>query len=121
MGPYLQLVEYATPRQPVTNRGPVVPGRPPADPRTVAFMRLTKLEHACLILEKDGRKLVVDPGSFTSPLVDLHDVDFVDSAGLGFLIGLSRQVRPHRLRLEGLHGTARQMLVVMGAHHVLDL
>ncbi len=54
-------------------------------------------------------------------VVDLHDVDFVDSAGLGFLIGLSRQVRPHRLRLEGLHGTARQMLVVMGAHHVLDL
>lgn len=40
-------------------------------------MRLTKLEHACLILEKDGRKLVVDPGSFTSPLVDLHDVDAV--------------------------------------------
>lgn len=54
-------------------------------------------------------------------VVDLHAVDFVDSAGLGFLIGLSRQVRPHRLRLEGLHGTARQMLVVMGAHHVLDL
>jgi L-ascorbate metabolism protein UlaG (beta-lactamase superfamily) len=40
-------------------------------------MRLTKLEHACLILEKDGRKLVVDPGSFTSPLIDLHDVDAV--------------------------------------------
>ncbi|PWJ47853.1 anti-anti-sigma factor [Quadrisphaera granulorum] len=54
-------------------------------------------------------------------VVDLHDVEFVDSAGLGFLIGLSRQVRPYRLRLEGLHGTARQMLVVMGAHHVLDL
>ncbi|VXB22083.1 MULTISPECIES: MBL fold metallo-hydrolase [Frigoribacterium] len=40
-------------------------------------MRLTKLEHACLILEKDGRKLVVDPGSFTAPLIDLHDVDAV--------------------------------------------
>ncbi len=40
-------------------------------------MRLTKLEHACLILEKDGHKLVVDPGSFTAPLVDLHDVDAV--------------------------------------------
>lgn len=45
--------------------------------RTVGPMRLTKLEHACLVLEKDGRKLVVDPGSFTSPLVDLHDVDAV--------------------------------------------
>jgi L-ascorbate metabolism protein UlaG (beta-lactamase superfamily) len=40
-------------------------------------MRLTKLEHACLVVEKDGRKLVVDPGSFTTPLVDLHDVDAV--------------------------------------------
>jgi len=40
-------------------------------------MRLTKLEHACLIVEKDGRKLVVDPGSFTTPLIDLHDVDAV--------------------------------------------
>lgn len=40
-------------------------------------MRLTKLEHACLILEKNGRKLVVDPGSFTAPLIDLHDVDAV--------------------------------------------
>lgn len=40
-------------------------------------MRLTKLEHACLVVEKDGRKLVVDPGSFTAPLVDLHDVDAI--------------------------------------------
>ncbi|WP_209560471.1 MBL fold metallo-hydrolase [Frigoribacterium sp. PvP032] len=40
-------------------------------------MRLTKLEHACLVVEKDGRKLVIDPGSFTAPLVDLHDVDAV--------------------------------------------
>lgn len=40
-------------------------------------MRLTKLEHACLIIEKDGRRLVVDPGSFTSPLMDLQDVDAI--------------------------------------------
>lgn len=40
-------------------------------------MRLTKLEHACLVVEKDGRRLVVDPGSFTSPLMDLHDVDAI--------------------------------------------
>ncbi|WP_343861781.1 MBL fold metallo-hydrolase, partial [Frigoribacterium faeni] len=45
--------------------------------RTVGVMRLTKLEHACLIIEKDGRRLVVDPGSFTSPLMDLQDVDAI--------------------------------------------
>ena len=40
-------------------------------------MRLTKLEHAALIIEKDGRRLVVDPGAFTTPQVDLHDVDAI--------------------------------------------
>jgi len=30
-------------------------------------MRLTKLGHACVRLEKDGRTLVLDPGSFTEP------------------------------------------------------
>ncbi|RFA08507.1 MBL fold metallo-hydrolase [Subtercola boreus] len=33
-------------------------------------MRLTKLEHATLVLEKSGRRLVVDPGGFTAPLAD---------------------------------------------------
>ncbi|MBC7441623.1 MAG: MBL fold metallo-hydrolase [Ramlibacter sp.] len=31
-------------------------------------MKLTKLEHAALIVEKAGHKLFIDPGSFTSPL-----------------------------------------------------
>ncbi|GMA27858.1 MBL fold metallo-hydrolase [Arenivirga flava] len=30
-------------------------------------MRVTKREHACQILEKDGRRLVIDPGTFTAP------------------------------------------------------
>jgi L-ascorbate metabolism protein UlaG (beta-lactamase superfamily) len=33
-------------------------------------MKLTKLEHAALILELHGRKLFIDPGSFTTPLSD---------------------------------------------------
>ena len=33
-------------------------------------MRLTKFEHAALLLEESGKKLFVDPGSFTSPLTD---------------------------------------------------
>jgi L-ascorbate metabolism protein UlaG (beta-lactamase superfamily) len=33
-------------------------------------MRLTKFEHAALLLENSGRKLFVDPGSFTTPLTE---------------------------------------------------
>ena len=33
-------------------------------------MRLTKFEHAALLLEDSGKKLFVDPGNFTSPLTD---------------------------------------------------
>lgn len=37
-------------------------------------MKLTKYEHSCLILEKAGSTLVIDPGSFTMPLSDLANV-----------------------------------------------
>jgi len=37
-------------------------------------MRLTKLEHACLVLEEAGKTLIVDPGSFTTPLLGMNDV-----------------------------------------------
>jgi len=33
-------------------------------------MRLTKFEHAAFLLEQDGIKLFVDPGSFTAPIAD---------------------------------------------------
>ncbi|HEY5224261.1 MAG TPA: MBL fold metallo-hydrolase [Microbacteriaceae bacterium] len=33
-------------------------------------MRLTKFEHAALLLEESGKKLFVDPGSFTTALTD---------------------------------------------------
>jgi L-ascorbate metabolism protein UlaG (beta-lactamase superfamily) len=35
-------------------------------------MRITKHEHACLRLEAEGKQLIIDPGSFTLPLSDLH-------------------------------------------------
>jgi L-ascorbate metabolism protein UlaG (beta-lactamase superfamily) len=35
------------------------------------FMRLTKHEHAALVLVESGHSLVIDPGSFTSPIEDL--------------------------------------------------
>ena len=37
-------------------------------------MRVTKHEHACLRLERDGKTLVVDPGSFTLPLQEVKDL-----------------------------------------------
>ncbi|MFZ4896142.1 MBL fold metallo-hydrolase [Plantibacter sp. Mn2098] len=33
-------------------------------------MKLTKLEHAALVLEESGKKLYIDPGSFTTPITD---------------------------------------------------
>lgn len=37
-------------------------------------MKLTKYEHACFTVEKDGKLLVVDPGGFTRDLPDLNNV-----------------------------------------------
>lgn len=59
-------------------------------------MRLTKYEHACFTLEKDGKLLVVDPGTFTTDLPALENVvaivvthehsDHFDPTALGALI-----------------------------------
>ncbi|RIX28671.1 MBL fold metallo-hydrolase [Amnibacterium setariae] len=40
-------------------------------------MRITKLEHAALILEEAGRRLVVDPGGLTNPILGVDSVDAV--------------------------------------------
>lgn len=37
-------------------------------------MRVTKFEHAALRVDHLGQTLVIDPGSFTTPLDDLHDL-----------------------------------------------
>ena len=37
-------------------------------------MKLTKYEHACVVLEDGGKKLVIDPGMFTQSLTDLTNV-----------------------------------------------
>jgi L-ascorbate metabolism protein UlaG (beta-lactamase superfamily) len=37
-------------------------------------MQITKLEHACLILEENGQRVVIDPGAYTRPLQALTDV-----------------------------------------------
>ncbi|GAA4664889.1 MBL fold metallo-hydrolase [Frondihabitans cladoniiphilus] len=40
-------------------------------------MKVTKYEHAALVVEESGRRLVVDPGSFTRSLGDIADVDAI--------------------------------------------
>lgn len=40
-------------------------------------MRITKHEHAALRIDSEGRTLLIDPGSFTSALEDLHDLDAI--------------------------------------------
>ena len=37
-------------------------------------MKLTKYEHSCLVLDKNGSTLIIDPGSFTLPLTDIMGV-----------------------------------------------
>lgn len=37
-------------------------------------MRVTKHEHAALLVEDAGKALIIDPGSFTSPFTELQDV-----------------------------------------------
>jgi L-ascorbate metabolism protein UlaG (beta-lactamase superfamily) len=37
-------------------------------------MKVTKQEHACLIVESAGAQLIIDPGSFTTLLVGMSDV-----------------------------------------------
>lgn len=40
-------------------------------------MRVTKYEHAALVVDEAGRRLIIDPGSFTRSLADTTDVDAV--------------------------------------------
>ena len=37
-------------------------------------MKLTKYEHSCLVIAKGDATLVIDPGSFTTPLTDIENV-----------------------------------------------
>lgn len=37
-------------------------------------MRITKYEHACVVIEEQGRKLVIDPGGFTTSFQDFNDI-----------------------------------------------
>lgn len=40
-------------------------------------MRITKLEHACMLIEDGGHRMFIDPGSFTTPITEAANVDAV--------------------------------------------
>jgi L-ascorbate metabolism protein UlaG (beta-lactamase superfamily) len=40
-------------------------------------MEITKYEHACIVLEKDGQRLVIDPGSFAASGATLKNFDSI--------------------------------------------
>jgi L-ascorbate metabolism protein UlaG (beta-lactamase superfamily) len=37
-------------------------------------MKITKYEHACMVVEKNGSTIIIDPGAFTTPLTDVTGV-----------------------------------------------
>jgi L-ascorbate metabolism protein UlaG (beta-lactamase superfamily) len=41
----------------------------------VTLMKITKYEHACLVIQEKGRKLVIDPGEFSQSLTDYTNID----------------------------------------------
>lgn len=75
MGPFTQPFDYAmrpaTPQINTSIRGPLAST---ARGRLTRDMRVTKFHHAALTVHESGKTLVIDPGSFTDPLVDLGEV-----------------------------------------------
>lgn len=65
-------------------------------------MKLTKYGHACVFIEKEGSKLVIDPGAFTELPTDISGVvavvythmhgDHVDSGNLDLLVKANKDV-----------------------------
>ncbi len=63
-GPLLEVFDHA----------PIIYPLGVSRKRRVAVMKVTKYEHACLVIEKGDETLVIDPGAFTMPLTDVGGV-----------------------------------------------
>ena len=40
-------------------------------------MKVTKYEHACLVLEQNGESLIIDPGNYTRPMTNTSNVQAI--------------------------------------------
>jgi L-ascorbate metabolism protein UlaG (beta-lactamase superfamily) len=75
MGPFSQPFDYAmVAASGQIEAGPARTLAAPLPDGLTRAMRVTKFEHATVTLNEAGRTLVIDPGSYTTPLVDLGEV-----------------------------------------------
>ncbi len=66
-------------------------------------MKLTKYQHACVVLEAQGKKLIIDPGNLTPEFGDVNDVaavvvthfhdDHMDAANLQKIIAANPELK----------------------------
>jgi L-ascorbate metabolism protein UlaG (beta-lactamase superfamily) len=49
-------------------------------------MKLTKYEHACVVAEKDGTSIAIDPGTFSPDVAGLSQPFIPSCANVGFLL-----------------------------------
>ncbi len=75
-------------------------------------MRLTKFEHACFTVEKDGQVLVVDPGAYTSDFVVPDNV-------VGVVITHVHPDHWDKEKLQAIVATNPDV-VILGAEQVVD-
>jgi L-ascorbate metabolism protein UlaG (beta-lactamase superfamily) len=98
-------------------------------------MRITKYTHACVRLERDGRVLVIDPGTWSEPaaltgadavLVTHEHADHIDVlrlAGLGVPVYAPAEASIARLEVTGVSSGAEftaagfRVRAVGGLHH----
>src|SRR6266702_4288230 len=82
-------------------------------------MKLTKHEHACVVLEKDGASIVIDPGSFSSGAAEIiagadailltHEhMDHVNEAAINGALAARPDLRVYAPAAVGAMFAARQ-------------
>ncbi|MEX0875480.1 MAG: STAS domain-containing protein [Actinomycetota bacterium] len=65
----------------------------------------------------------ITPPSVTEVMLDVSDVDFMDSTGLGIVLGLLRRLREGggSLKMIGAHGSVRRLLEITELDKVIPL
>ncbi len=66
---------------------------------------------------------MIGPPDVTEVLLDVSDVDFMDSTGLGIVLGLLRRLREGSgtMKIAGAHGAVRRLLELTELDKVIPL